>query len=314
MSKINQFPTSLNNWEFGDVIGQDWANALEAAIGTTGAPVYLTSAAAATTYLKLDTSNDPLTGSLAWSNAVEGTGNSFMSLPTSVGTGALKNYVALLGGGSGFSETAGSTVKFKFNNMGGLSNGSNNLIFDMGAASYINPNSFKITTIPYGGTTQTYDFGLLAGTMALGVTVSSSFGATDFIVKNNTPSGIGGTRVMEISSLGGPVKLTPAVGAQVLNNGAKGYLTTAPTGATVTVGDYVVYLCNASSNAQTCNLPAVASSTHRVYYFVKTDSSANTVTIDGNGSETINGALTKVLSAQYDKVTIICSGSAWFII
>lgn len=255
-----------------------------------------------------------LTGNLAWSTAVEGTGNSFISLPTTVGVGALKNYVAKLGGGSGFSETAGSTVTFKFDDIGALSAGHNDLIFNLGASSYVGPNSFQVTTTPYLGTAQTYNFGMTAGSMVFGATVSTSFGATDFIIQNSTGSGVGGTRIMELKSLGGPVQLTPATTKHVLTNGALGYLVTAPTGATVTVGDFVVYLCNATSNAQTCNLPAVASSTHRVYTFVKTDSSANTVTIDGNASETINGATTKVLSAQYDTVTIVCSGSAWFII
>ena len=45
----------------------------------------------------------------------------------------------------------------------------------------------------------------------------------------------------------------------------------------------------------------------------KTDSSANTVIIDGNSSETIDGALTLTLSTQYDVAELICDGSAWHI-
>lgn len=46
----------------------------------------------------------------------------------------------------------------------------------------------------------------------------------------------------------------------------------------------------------------------------KTDSSANTVIIDGNSSETIDGATTLTLSTQYDVAIITCDGSNWHVI
>ncbi len=46
----------------------------------------------------------------------------------------------------------------------------------------------------------------------------------------------------------------------------------------------------------------------------KTDATANTVTIDGNGAETIDGSTTKVISTQYDTVLLACNGTAWFIL
>jgi hypothetical protein len=46
----------------------------------------------------------------------------------------------------------------------------------------------------------------------------------------------------------------------------------------------------------------------------KTDSSANAITIDANGSETIDGVTTKSLSSQYNSLTVACSGSAWSVI
>lgn len=75
-----------------------------------------------------------------------------------------------------------------------------------------------------------------------------------------------------------------------------------------------VYLGNATSGNITLTLPAASTSAGLRYYVKKTDSSANTVTVDGNASETIDGATTKVLTAQYDKLQIICDGSAWWII
>jgi hypothetical protein len=70
---------------------------------------------------------------------------------------------------------------------------------------------------------------------------------------------------------------------------------------------------DASGGAITIALPPASSSAGLVYDILKADGSANAVTIDGNASETINGATTKVLSNQYSSVTIICNGSGWYI-
>lgn len=43
----------------------------------------------------------------------------------------------------------------------------------------------------------------------------------------------------------------------------------------------------------------------------KTDSSVNAITIDGSGSETIDGSLTYSVSSQYDAVQLVCDGSNW---
>jgi hypothetical protein len=82
---------------------------------------------------------------------------------------------------------------------------------------------------------------------------------------------------------------------------------------TLTASDRTV-LVDASGAARTMTLPAAASHLGRVYSIKKTDSSANTVTVDGNASETIDGALTKVLTAQYEVVTIQSDGANWHII
>lgn len=82
---------------------------------------------------------------------------------------------------------------------------------------------------------------------------------------------------------------------------------------TLTADDRTV-LVSASGAARTMTLPPAASHPGRVYTIKKTDSSVNTVTIDGNAAETIDGALTKVLTAQYERVTIQCDGANWFIV
>jgi hypothetical protein len=73
-------------------------------------------------------------------------------------------------------------------------------------------------------------------------------------------------------------------------------------------------LSNATWWNITINLPAAASNTNAIIDVKKTDVSANTVTVDGNWGETIDGVTTKVLTTQYESLTIICDGSNWFII
>lgn len=72
--------------------------------------------------------------------------------------------------------------------------------------------------------------------------------------------------------------------------------------------------CDATSAAFTVTLTAVASSLGRVITIKKIDSSANAVTVDGNASETIDGATTYTLSTQYDSVTLHCDGTKWNVI
>ena len=75
-----------------------------------------------------------------------------------------------------------------------------------------------------------------------------------------------------------------------------------------------VVTCDASGGAFTVTLPASSGITGRVYHIKKTDSSGNAVTVDGNAAETIDGAATAALSAQYESIQISCDGSNWHII
>jgi len=40
---------------------------------------------------------------------------------------------------------------------------------------------------------------------------------------------------------------------------------------------------------------------------------ANSVILDGNSSETINGATTATIDAQYTSLSLVCDGSNWHI-
>ena len=82
---------------------------------------------------------------------------------------------------------------------------------------------------------------------------------------------------------------------------------------TVLASDFAIgCFCNAASRTYT--LPAIAASVGQIYAFVKTDATANTATIDANGSETINDETSIVLRAQWDSVILVGGASSWRII
>lgn len=93
--------------------------------------------------------------------------------------------------------------------------------------------------------------------------------------------------------------------------GIKSGIVTKTANATLANTESII-LGDANSGNITLTLPAAASSSGVVYIVQKINSNANTVTIDPNASETINGAATLVLSIQYQTVVIWCNGTAWF--
>ena len=73
-------------------------------------------------------------------------------------------------------------------------------------------------------------------------------------------------------------------------------------------------LVDATSGAVTLTLLAAATAADGFEFCVKkTDSSANAVTLDGNASETIDGATTYALSGQNASAIIMCDGSNWHV-
>lgn len=90
-------------------------------------------------------------------------------------------------------------------------------------------------------------------------------------------------------------------------------IVTKTTNYTATSADHTM-LCDANTGSITITLPTAVGISGRVYVIKKVDSSANTVIVDGNASELIDGALTQTLTAIYESITIQSNGSAWYII
>jgi hypothetical protein len=70
---------------------------------------------------------------------------------------------------------------------------------------------------------------------------------------------------------------------------------------------------DAAGEQVTVVLPAASISSARELNIKKIGSTASVV-IDGNGSETIDGATTQTIGIQYDSMHITCNGTAWFIV
>lgn len=76
-----------------------------------------------------------------------------------------------------------------------------------------------------------------------------------------------------------------------------------------------VILCDGSGGAFTVTLPAAASNTGKRFYIVKTDADiGEPITVDGNASETINGALTTTLNTQNECLVVISDGTNFLIL
>lgn len=69
---------------------------------------------------------------------------------------------------------------------------------------------------------------------------------------------------------------------------------------------------NCTSGTFTVTLPTAVGLTGQ--YFVIKNSGTGIITIDGDGSETIDGAATKILAVQYESMTLISNGANWIIV
>ena len=89
-------------------------------------------------------------------------------------------------------------------------------------------------------------------------------------------------------------------------------VTSKTTTYTATTSDDVILVYTGS--AWTLTLYAASGNSGKVLRVVKTSSDTNSLTIDGNASETINGFANIKLNYQFDEVTLVCDGTNWNII
>lgn len=87
-------------------------------------------------------------------------------------------------------------------------------------------------------------------------------------------------------------------------------------GYTSVASDYTVkqtdFMVDCSANTLTVTLPTAAGITGKI--FCVKNSGVGVITVDGDGVETIDGQSNKLLSVQYESITVISNGSNWEII
>jgi hypothetical protein len=111
-------------------------------------------------------------------------------------------------------------------------------------------------------------------------------------------------------TIGGTNPSTSTVDVQ----GSFAYAVTSVSTNTTLDATHCVVLVDATSGNITITLPAAGTANRRIYIVKKIDATANTVTIDGNGSETIDGATTQVISAQWASYTVQSNGTNFFVL
>lgn len=161
---------------------------------------------------------DTMTGTLGFSNALNGAGiNSFL-YPDNTGNGAINSadstqiFTWNLGGGSDpadFTYAEGVDFTWMFNDIGALGLHGNNLVLDFGRASSLSPNTFRVTSKDFLGNTMTYNFGLQPGSMIFSADPTLSGGSRLFTIRNDNSAT---TAHLILNTAGGDIRLNPATG------------------------------------------------------------------------------------------------------
>ena len=102
--------------------------------------------------------------------------------------------------------------------------------------------------------------------------------------------------------------------SDLLNELRLGFVTVTATSYTAIVADDVILVDDdTAGGVVTVDLPAAAADQGKPKYIKKLGSTAN-VTIDADGSETVDGSLTRALTAQYETVCIVSDGAEWWVL
>ena len=93
----------------------------------------------------------------------------------------------------------------------------------------------------------------------------------------------------------------------------QGPVTTVTNNYTITDNDYVI-LVDATASPVTVVLPTAVGRDGRIFEVKRISTNANTVTLDGDGAETIDNSATQVYTLPYVSLTVYSDGSNWWII
>lgn len=184
-----------------------------------------------------------------------------------------------------------------------------------------------LETISAGSLTDGFVLFLKAANAARAVTVKHASGAGNIRTSAGADFILSGTQVAVavwdgtnsiwlVTSTAGlaPLGAANTWSAEQSFNAAVRFKYLAVTDNTALSAAHYVVNASASGGAITITLPAASGCAGRVYVIRKSDSSSNAVTVDGNAAETINGAATYALTAQYQVVSIMSDGTGWIVV
>lgn len=80
---------------------------------------------------------------------------------------------------------------------------------------------------------------------------------------------------------------------------------------TITTADRLIYF-DTSGGSRTATLPPAASVEPESVYACIKSATANSLIIDGDGSELVDGATTKTLTALHERADLVSDGTAWY--
>ena len=156
-------------------------------------------------------------------------------------------------------------------------------------------------------------FGYTISTTSATTTLSTLFGGSSFGIRtggsgtDNLRIASGGNVLINTTTDNGTDKLQ--VSGSISGIGMKQAYVTKTGAYTATDADYII---DCTSGTFTLTLPASSGRTGRI--LIIKNSGAGTITVDGNASETIDGATTYSLATQYATVQIVSDGTNWKII
>jgi hypothetical protein len=96
-------------------------------------------------------------------------------------------------------------------------------------------------------------------------------------------------------------------------SGIKWSVTTITNGTYTVLDTDVAILCDTTAGTITLNLPAASGRTGKFYIIHRKAGTTNSITIDPNAAETINGATTLTVSTTaHSDVYIFTDGTSWY--
>ncbi len=161
--------------------------------------------------------------------------------------------------------------------------------------------------ITYDGIGVTSSSGIRFGYDASGHTILYNYQNSDIYMGTNNVERM---RILSGGNIG--IGTNNPLSTLDINGSIRTKVTTLTTGTFSLDTTYSIIRANTASGNITLNLPAVSGYTGVEYKIVKT-SASNSVTIDANGTELIDGTTTNVvLTALRDRIHIVCDGTEWY--